>query len=307
MKKSLSMIIGLFTIISLAQSKEAKGVVIDESTKKPIPYVNISILKSQAGTSSNEDGSYSLEIKESDFNKDIILTSLGYKDSIIPVKKFINQKNILLKATIEELNEVLISKKFEEKFLVVNQIKKGKIRGLSMVTRNSPYMMALFFPYKNDYSQTKNLNSLIIYLNNKSFFGPKKFPSKFRVRLFSIGKDGLPDNDLISEGVIVETITGQKKVELDISKFNLLFPKDGFYVALEWLYIPFNAYIDTYRTKTEKKHKVLRYAPRFSFSSEKLETYKTALFLSGKWYDSPPNGFKEDEMIVPAISLTLSN
>lgn len=304
--KILILVFSLFTVFAFSQSKTAKGFVYDEESKQPIPYVNISIIESSNGTSSDDDGSFELTISETDFNKQVHVSSLGYKDSIISVEKLIKSDKIFLKAKIEQLNEVVISKKFEEKFLIINSFKKNKIRGNSFVTGKNPWIIALFFPYKEEYSETTNLNSIKIHIDNKSFFSPKPFPSKFRVRLFSLGNDELPGNDMISENIIVETKIKQKIVDLDISEYNLTFPKEGFFIALEWLYIPFNEYIDTYRTKTEKNHKELRYAPRFSFSEEKIGSYKTAIFASGKWYEFPRK-LKNDTEMIPAISLTLSN
>ena len=305
MKRYLSILISLFTTIIFAQSKIAKGFILNEATKQPIPYVNISILKSQVGTSSDDDGSYSLEISEADLKNGIILTSMGYQDSILPVSQFVDQKTILLKPNTEQLNEVVISKKFEEEFLVVNPIKKRKIKGASMLTHENPWILALFFPSSANYSNYENLHKVKFYLKSTNF--NKSKPSKFRVRIFETDENGLPGNDMLNESLLVETIKNQKEVVLDISNYNLKFPKNGIYIAIEWLYIPFNAFIATYKTKTEKAHNQLGYAPNLTFFYDKPKNFKTAIFASGIWFDFPMYGMTKEEVMIPAISLTLSN
>src|SRR5690606_19641159 len=160
--KILILVFSLFTVFAFSQSKTAKGFVYDEENKQPIPYVNISIIESSNGTSSDENGSFELTIDEADFNKQVHLSSLGYKDSIISVENLIKSDKIFLKAKIEQLNEVVISKKFEEKFLVVNPIKKKKVKvGLGAGTK--PWNIALFVPFKEEYKSLKYLKEVEVF------------------------------------------------------------------------------------------------------------------------------------------------
>jgi len=103
----------LIPFLVCSQEQTAKGLVLDEDTKQPIPYVNISILESQIGTSSDYDGSYSLTIEAVDLEKEIKLSSLGYKDTTFLVSNFLKLETIKLKPIAEMLDEVLISDKFE--------------------------------------------------------------------------------------------------------------------------------------------------------------------------------------------------
>src|SRR5690606_28992951 len=139
--KILLLVFSLFTVFAFSQSKTAKGFVYDGVTKQPIPYVNLSVLESSNGTSSDVDGSYMLEIVEMDLNKNIHLSSLGYKDSIISIAQFIKTDKIYLTAKIEELDEVVISKKFEEKFLVVNPLESSDLCAGYSTTFKNPWML----------------------------------------------------------------------------------------------------------------------------------------------------------------------
>lgn len=302
----------LFLFISIAcysQSKTARGIVLDELTQKPIPYVNISILESKFGTSSEEDGSYELEIEEKDFDKNVHLSSLGYKDSLITVENLMKQHQIFLKPIAEQLNEVVISKKFEEKFLIVNPINRKEIKS-AFGSGAKPWNLALFFPYLETYQATKYIQSIKVHLAKFH-----KRPSKFRLRLFTIEEDSLPGQDLIFENLIVETVKGQKEIDIDIAKFNLSFPSKGFFVCIEVLAIPYNEFEQVFNynhpdgTKTSKKEIV--YAPNIGAFYSKMNSYKTVYFTNGIWLEMQLTRSKQEEIysqiIVPAISLTLSN
>ena len=301
----MKFLILIIPFLTFSQEQIAKVLVLDSETKAPIPYVNISILESQISTSSNEDGSYQIEILKEDIDKNIKLSSLGYKDSIISVLKFTKLKVINLKPLIEQLNEIVITKKCEELFFTVNPIRKRDIKS-GFATSNNPWKIALFFPYKKSYKSTKYLNGIKLYLMQHILI--KSHPSKFRIRLFSIKENGFPGKDLISESIIVETEKRQKEVNIDLSNYNISFPEEGFYIAFEWLHIPFNWYEETITFENKKGKQIQeRYAPTFSAIYSEIETFKVVHFSSGKWWNYPISSLKKNKEIVPAISLILSN
>ena len=65
-----------FIVISYSLSAQIKGVVVDENNK-PIPYVNIWIENENIGTTSEEDGSFNLDIKNQD--KNLIFSAIGFE------------------------------------------------------------------------------------------------------------------------------------------------------------------------------------------------------------------------------------
>lgn len=302
--KILLLVFSLFTVFAFSQSKTAKGFVYDGVTKQPIPYVNLSVLESSNGTSSDVDGSYMLEIVEMDLNKNIHLSSLGYKDSIISIAQFIKTDKIYLTAKIEELDEVVISKKFEEKFLVVNPLESSDLCAGYSTTFKNPWMLALYFPYDETYKETDFLKSVKIHFGN---FRNKK--SKFRLRLFSVDENGLPDDDLLQESVIVELKKNQKIADIDISSFNVMFPREGFYIAFEWLYIPYNEEEVKFclDQKCRKSENRIRYNPTFSAFCDNEDKFKVAIYISGEWKFHSSKKYQSEERMIPAFTLTLSN
>lgn len=298
----------LFPFLVFSQQQVAKGMVLDKVTNEPIPYVNISILESTVGTSSDDDGSYVLSIKDEDIDKNVHLSSLGYKDTTLTVTSFTNLKTIFLKPLTEQLDEVVITEKFEEEFLEINKIKKNRLRG-GYAAGSKPWILALYFPYDEKYSKTEYLNSLKVYVNRSSFL--KRYKSKFRIRIYDVDEKGMPGDDLLIEDLIVETKKKQKEAIIDLSKFNVVFPKDGLFIALEGLAIPYNAFEDvsTYVNKEGEKvtRQIVRYSPSFSATIEKKGKKKVVKFDNNIWYDFEVPLIEKNKTFVPAISLTLSN
>lgn len=289
---------------SFSQSKTAKGFVYDEESKQPIPYVNISIIESTNGTSSDDNGSFELTISETDFNKQVHLSSLGYKDSIISVEKLIKSDKIFLKAKIEQLNEVVISKKFEEKFLVVNPLEESDLCAGYGTNFKNPWMLALYFPYDETYKETDFLKGVKIHFGNF-----RNIKSKFRLRLFSVDENGLPDEDVLKESVIVELKKNQKIADVDISNFNIIFPRNGFYIAFEWLYIPYNEEEVKFclDKKCRKSEKRIIHKPTFSAFCDEENEFKVAIYNSGEWKYNTAKKYQSEVRYIPAFSLTLSN
>lgn len=111
------------------QSIEVKGIVLDEFDN-PIPFAAISIVKKNRGTSSTEDGEFSLRITTSDLEETLSFTSLGFNSFKIKIKDFLAQaeKKIILKETVMEMDEITI---VAPKTYVLNALKNLKENTLS--------------------------------------------------------------------------------------------------------------------------------------------------------------------------------
>ena len=299
----------IFPLLVFSQERIVEGVVFDKETNQPIPYVNISINESFYGTSSDYDGSYILLIKDKDLNSQIKLSSLGYKDTTMVVSTFYKLNKIELTPSIEELEEVVINQRYETKFLEIQPYtKKDLYGGFGMGTK--PWQIGLYFPFKDIYSETEYIQSIVVLLNKE--LGIKSKTSKFRVRLFSVSKDSLPDQDILKESIIVTALKRQKEVIVDLSKYNIFVPEDGIYVVLEGLAIPFNEIERSY-TMTDttgrkiKIKKEIGYAPSFKAFLSKPKTFLVAHYINGNWQKHSMRHPEENKIFVPAISLNLTN
>lgn len=281
-----------------------QGLVIDNNLKVPIPYVNISILKSQEGASTDIDGHCTLVISDRDVSKFVKFSSLGYKDSTVSVSQLLEHTNFFLQPLTVALDEVIINSIKREKTRLINPVTDEDLcQGFGSHARN-PWILGLLFPYDQSYESTDYLKTITMYFGNF-----KNAKSKFRLRLYSVGTNGLPDRDLLYQNVIVELKNNQKNVNIDLSENGIVFPRDGFFVAIEWLYIPYNAEKVTYVSgpKHKTKRKGVKYNPTFSGVCVTGGEHTLAVYSAGEWNFYNSKKYQSDENVIPAISLTLSN
>lgn len=119
MKKTIIFLCFCFLINSVLAQKDYKGRVIDGKSKEPIPYVNIGIKEAGIGTVSDEDGLFHLylELDKYEPTTKILFSALGYETLFIPISEiefvYNEYPEVVLKPTILELNEVVVSNKGE--------------------------------------------------------------------------------------------------------------------------------------------------------------------------------------------------
>jgi hypothetical protein len=127
------------------------------------------------------------------------------------------------------------------------------------------------------------------------------------VRIYS--KDsitGFPNEDLIKDNLIVSVGKKEQRIVLETSKYDIEIPKNGIFVSLERLNIPYNTYEDVYKYKDSISEKVTRVAP--DFGGFPVFNEKRYSFKKGIWYAAEKDIiYYKGKTIVPAISLTLSN
>lgn len=114
--KKAVLLIFLFSNILLSQT--ISGKVIDSKTKEPLPYANLSVLNTKTGTSTNENGSYVLGLKNSSSTDTLLVSYLGYQSVKFPLSKFKASNN-------DELSFMLIENKAQIDEVVLS-VKKQK-------------------------------------------------------------------------------------------------------------------------------------------------------------------------------------
>jgi hypothetical protein len=296
MKKILAIIILLVSNLCFSQ---LKSIIIDSKTKEKIPYVNIWIENENIGTTSNEKGEFELEI---DSTKNILFSAIGFETKKISSDSI---KNILeLRPITTELDEIIISSKKLTQELIVGKFKKLKI---NHYYKNGikPWIIARFFNYKEKYDKTPFLKK--IRLLTKSDVKN----SKFNIRLYALNENGEPKNYIYDKNIIGIAKKGKKITEIDISKLNIEFPENGFFIAIEWLIIEENKHEYKYTMQgSKKKLEGISYEP--AIGTIPTETSENSwVFNQGKWKKtSKTTGTSkeyEGKYMLTAIELTLTN
>lgn len=284
--------------ISFSLSAQIRGVVKDSISGEPIPYVNIWVENETVGTTSEIDGTFSLAIKE---EKVLVFSALGYES-----KKGVSTNEVIfLKPIAYELNEVVVEQpRFKEEIEIGNFHKSAGYH----ISGDLEWSNAKYFKYELTYEETKFVKKIKITTRSKVN------NAKFKIRIFSVNKEGYPDNDLLSEDIIVTVKKGKRKNVIDISNFKLVFPKEGLFIAYEVLKIESNKYIFEY-TESESKKLIKKtyYAP--DFESNIVDEQNTYHYRSGKWiklqrWHNNETGLRErynNKVFEPAINLILTN
>lgn len=134
-----SLFFGLIANSTFAQVNiEVKGVVVDEFDNL-IPFAAISIVNKNKGTSTTEDGEFSLRITNNELDDILAVTSLGFTPFKIKIKDYLAQtkKRIILKESVAQLDEITL---VAPSYYVLKAIKKLKENTLS-----APHQIELLY------------------------------------------------------------------------------------------------------------------------------------------------------------------
>lgn len=297
-------IIFLFPQLLIGQAI-IKGKIVDNTNNQAVSYANIWILNTNSGTTSSEFGQFVLNVNNLIDTNKVIISSIGYKDTIILLKNI--QFEIRLQPIDYQLAEVIVLPT-KRKELIVNDLSDNEIYG-GLISDTTPKIQGRYFPFKEEYNDFPYIKKIIIYSKDAH-------RGKLNLRLYSFDTVNIkPIKELIHKNIIIKTkislIGKAKAVTVDLSEYVLTFPKTGILVGVEWLIIPQNKYKITY-TNTDDKNKEVKimYAPHLGATMEK-KGYRY-FYMKGLWRKpgvSPINAaYKYSGLHYnPAISLILTN
>lgn len=293
----------LFTSTSLfAQKTILKGTLLDKNTEEPVVYASISFLKIKKGISSTENGTFQLEINQKDLNRKLHISCLNYQDTIVLASDLQN-KILLLTPKSYELNEITLSKKLNME-LEVDKYKRKDIKTSFGSSKGNPWIVTKFFAYKDVYEETPYIKDITVYFG--SLLMRKK--GKFRLRIYAVDTvNKRPSEDILTDNLVVSMKKINGKIKVDMSSYDIEIPKEGLYIGIERLEIPYNFNEYTYTMEgSKKKHKAISIAPSIGAVFTKDTTY---MFQSGTWrkFYFPGKKYYDGNNIEPAISVTLSN
>ena len=296
MKTAILMVMMLFT--GFLSSAQLRAVVVDANTLAKISYVNIWVENENIGTTSNESGEFELNI--TDTNKVIVFSAIGYSTTKMRVSNIDKEVTLMPQATV--LQEVFIHPKKDTRTLGIGQFKKSGI-DFYYVSGITPWMMANYFAYEDEYDQTPYLKKIRLLTQSKIK------NATFNIRLFIPNKNGEPGDYLYGKNIIGEAKKGNNVTEVDLSQLNIQFPREGFFIAMEWLIIESNKYEYTYtRAGSKEKFKGIRYEP-FIGSLPGNKENNSWRYIEGNWVrlaNSNPKGSAVEYRHL-TMELTLTN
>lgn len=284
-----------------AQEILLEGFVRDADTKTPIPYVNLSILNTLKGTSTDEKGYFYIEVPEVFLQKQIHISALGYEDQITIVGNLFESGTIYLKEAVFELDEVVIADELGNSE-ILNPISSYSVTS-GFTSSATPWVLALYFP--NIGARPKLVDKVMIYFQQTDDTDRKE--AKFRLRIYEVDPDtGTPGRDLLRESLVLNTPGSASHLTVDLSEYQIVTPREGVYIGLEWLFIPSNWYRSV-RIDPISKEKYVedRFAPTFGGVYSSNFNFKTMIYGMGSWNPFGVVSREGDKTFVPAISLKL--
>jgi hypothetical protein len=269
-------------LMSFYVSAQTKGVVVDESGK-PIPYVNIWVENENIGTTSEENGEFSIADTE---NKTLVFSAIGFET----LKAKLNESGkIVLKSIAYQLDEVLIQKRIGKDQIEIGKYKKRNINLYYGTVTSQPTIMAKFIAATEDIKTQPfidNITFLTLSQINKA---------KIKIRFYEVAPDGSPGLDYSDDIIIFTVKNGKQNNTLDLKDKNLIIPDKGLFIAFEWMIIEENKYTYKY-TLDEENNKVqgalpdskkkvykdgIQYEP--SIGTIPSDSSTTWQYIAGKW------------------------
>lgn len=284
--------------LSFGQNIDFDGSVVDSKTNQPIPYVNISFLSTLTGTSTTEDGKFSLEIPKSYLTKKIHVSSLGYKDTILEAKVLYESRLLKMKEASFELEEVVVAKNLGDS-QVLNPITSYSITS-GFDSSSTPWVLALYFP--NIGASKKYLEKVTVFFREKNEFTRNR--AKFRLRFYSVNPSTKkPEKDLVQKSIILESVKSYDYTSIDLTSLKLKMPQEGIYVGLEWLFIPYNWYKKDEKDLITNKQRIEdRFAPTFGGTYSKNQNFKVMIYGMGEWREFKVKSKDNNQNFIPAVS-----
>lgn len=169
----------LFPLITFAQTKTYTGVIKDISTNEPIPSVSVTLLNSNIGTISNEEGNFRITVPTD--SKTVNLSHLSYKPYTIELEKMASMPELFLEPSAFDLEEVMILDKPADKVLAdviaASKNKLDKSLVLHTYYREFGKVNGVFNNFSDgllDYYIKKKNGSADLYVKQSRAYQPKE-------------------------------------------------------------------------------------------------------------------------------------
>lgn len=298
-KVSLFILFLFITKLGLAQ---IQGVVVNKVTNQPIPFVNIWISGENIGTSSNHAGEFS--ILPSDSSKFIQFSAIGFESLKIELSKL--EKETLLAPTATHIKEVSIIASKRKLKKVVNELSLFNQSSTGFGCGKIPWIVSKYFPFDSSFQNTPYLNQ--IRLRTRSAVKN----ARFNIHVQAADSTGKPGKYLLSENIFGYAKKGKHKTIVDLSPYEVTFPKNGLFIGFEFLVLDENKYEFEYTMPdSSRTFQGVSYEPSIftETSSSRQNCWK---YVKGEWehiwenYDRSTLK-KNDTYSIPIIELTLSN
>lgn len=224
-------------LISFSFFAQTKGVVVDE-LGNPIPYVNIWVENENIGTTSEENGAFSIAAAE---NKTFVFSAVGFET--LKAKLDASGK-VVLKSVAYQLEAVVIQKRIGKDQITIGKYKKGSVN-LYYGTATKPTIIAKFIAPTDAIKAHPFIDNITFI--TQSF----RNSAKIKIRFYDVASNGSPGLDYSDDIIIVSVKNGKQNNTIDLKDKNIIIPDKGLFIAFEWMIIEENKYTYEYSIDEE--------------------------------------------------------
>jgi hypothetical protein len=201
-----------------------KGSILNRATRSAIPFATIGLIKANSGINADEQGNFSLSVNKYD-NDTIVISCVGYKTLKVPIVQYPSNRQFELTENQFTLSEVIIGKNYNgsQSLNEFSNCGNSSYTTIGHITQVAVHFQS---PVPNSM-----LSEISICKRNDN--------SLFRIRVYARDSVlGKPSIDLVD--TIIEVKSKRKHVNIDLEKYNIIIPEKDFFVAIEWIKIPYN-------------------------------------------------------------------
>lgn len=225
MKFFQTLILALSTI-TYSQSNICEGTLQAKNTNQKIAYANIGIVNQNLGTVTNKDGQFSLIIDEKFDNADIKISSIGFVPMVLKVsefKKLLSQNKIItIEKAVNQLKEIVIRHKKLKRTMLGNKLGK-KMVSAGFVNNVLGNEIGIKIKINQKPTFIDAFQAVVDYNKFENF--------KFRINIYSI-KNGLPNENLLTENIIATSQVKKGLMSIDLSQYDIMVTED-FFISIE--------------------------------------------------------------------------
>ena len=102
--------ISVYSKADSSSYKQFKGSILDSKSKNELIYASITVSGTTISTVSNSEGKFSIKVPTDKQNSSLVISFLGYKNKVVPIKELKPEKNLLyLEPSNTILDEVVVN------------------------------------------------------------------------------------------------------------------------------------------------------------------------------------------------------
>jgi hypothetical protein len=225
MKHQLFFVLCIFLDVQL-YGQVITGRVIDAISGEPLIYAGIGVIETSRGTISDEQGNFSLAVNDITANAVVRFSMIGYNPQSFTIEELINRENsIRLESKTVQLAEMIVKPSGKPWKVGTESSTPGNLCGWGGTDTGKGYEIGTKMELGEKPVRLKSLHML---LHKQSFDR-----TLFRIHIRNL-VDGIPGNELLKSDILISVDKESGWVEIDLSKYNLVFEGD-IVLSLEWI------------------------------------------------------------------------